>query len=178
MVEINTYANPYPYIKQKFTSFITEFLIATKQQEAIEQYGLQPFTLNVLDKRRTIVEKLVSLIRFSFSEDSIKALASKIRHFYDLYYLVNDAECLRYIQSSAFKADFSELLSHDQQEIDEPKGWQTKSISESPLATNFSEIWKSLRSVYQSELTHLAFVEIPNEQLIEKSFENIIQWIR
>lgn len=79
----------YPYVKQEITSFITEYLIATNQKQAIEQYSLQPFTLNVLDKRRTIVEKLVSLIRFSFSENITKALAGKIRHFYDLYYLAN-----------------------------------------------------------------------------------------
>jgi len=52
----------------------------------IEQYELKPFLINVLDKRRTIIEKLVSLIRFSFEDDIQKALASKIRHFYDLYY--------------------------------------------------------------------------------------------
>jgi hypothetical protein len=80
----------------------------------IEEYELAPFSINVLDKRRTMLEKLLSLIRFSFSEDAPKSIASKIRHFYDLYYLANDAECAKCIRSIDFQKDLSELLSHDQ----------------------------------------------------------------
>jgi hypothetical protein len=174
LIEINTYANPYPYVKQEITSFITEYLIAANQKEAIEQYALQPFFLNVLDKRRTVVEKLVSLIRFSFSEDTTKALASKIRHFYDLYYLINDLECSIYIQSPDFQKDLSKLLAHDQQEFDDPKGWQTQIITNSPLIINFPALWESLRSTYQTELTNLAFIAIPNEKLVAENLIKVI----
>ena len=98
IVEINAFANPYPNVKQEITSFITEYLTATNQTEAIVEYRLQPFSLNVLDKRQTMIEKLVSLFRFSFAENPRRTLAAKIRHFYDLYYLANDAECAAYIQ--------------------------------------------------------------------------------
>ena len=118
---------------------------------------------------------MVSLIRFSFSEDTTKALASKIRHFYDLYYLMNDSECLDYIQSPVFKADLSELFTHDQHEFDEPKGWQTKIFAESPLVTNFLKIWDNMKATYQNEVTHLAFVAIPNERLVKESFERLIR---
>ncbi|MDR1897286.1 MAG: nucleotidyl transferase AbiEii/AbiGii toxin family protein [Prevotellaceae bacterium] len=175
LIEINTYANPYPYVKQEITSFITEYLNYTNQKQAIEQYNLQPFTLNVLDKRRTIVEKLVSLIRFSFSEDTIKALSAKIRHFYDLYYLANDEECAKYIQSADFKKDLSELLAHDQQEFDEPQGWQTKTVADSPLITSFPALWKNLRFTYQSELANLAFTSIPDEKMIADSFVHVMK---
>jgi hypothetical protein len=75
LIEINTYANPYPYIKHDISSFITDYLIVINRQDLIEQYELEPFSINVLDKRRTIVEKLVSLIRFSFEEDALRAIA-------------------------------------------------------------------------------------------------------
>lgn len=172
-VEINSFANPYPYLQQEISSFITKFLSATNQQEIIEKYGLQAFSLNVLDKCRTMIEKLVSLIRFSFSENPIQAIASKIRHFYDLYYLTQDAECAEYMQSPHFKIDFSELLAHDKEAFDEPKGWQSKSLSESPLITDFPVLWESLRTVYQNELAQLAFVAIPEEKEIFQSFERI-----
>lgn len=71
IVEINSFANPYPFVKQEIYSFIARFLLESSQQKVIEQYGLQPFFLNVLDKRRTMIEKVVSLIRFSFSEMAI-----------------------------------------------------------------------------------------------------------
>jgi len=175
LIEINTYANPYPYIKQEISSFMADYFTAINRQDMIEQYELKPFSINVLDKRRTIVEKLVSLIRFSFEKDLQKALATKIRHFYDLYYLANDSGCIKYIQSVDFPKDLSELLIHDQREFDEPAGWQTKTIKESSLLTEFSTLWTGLSSIYQSELTPLAFSEIPDEKLVAESFMKIIE---
>jgi len=178
LIEINTYANPYPYIKQEFSSFLADYLTTINRQDLIEQYDLKPFEVNVLDKKQTLVEKLVSLIRFSFEDDVVKSIASKIRHFYDLYYLANDKECAEYLQSSKFKKDLSELLIHDQQEFDRPYGWQTKTIKESPLFKEFSTLWTILSVVYQNELTPLAFSEIPDEKLIAESFMKILKQLQ
>jgi len=175
ILEINSFANPYPFVQQKITSFIADFLSATNQTEVIQEYGLQQFSLNILDKRRTLVEKLVSLIRFSFEEDVHKALASKIRHFYDLYYLSNDDECVTYIQSLDFQKDLAELMIHDQQEFDKPINWQTKTVKDSPLFTEFPALWKNLKLIYKSALTPLAFSEIPDEKLVEERFIEILK---
>jgi len=175
LIEINTYANPYPYVKQEISSFMADYFTKINRQDMIEQYELKPFLINVLDKRRTIIEKLVSLIRFSFEDDIQKALAAKIRHFYDLHYLANDVECSEYINSADFQKDLSELLLHDQQEFDKPTGWQTKTIKDSPLLTEFLSLWTSLSSAYQSELEPLAFSEIPDKKLVAESFMKIIE---
>ena len=55
IVEINSFANPYPFVQQEITSFIAEFLIATNQTATIKEYELQKFSLNILDKRRTML---------------------------------------------------------------------------------------------------------------------------
>jgi predicted nucleotidyltransferase component of viral defense system len=175
LIEINTYANPYPYVKQEISSFIADYFMTINRQDMIEQYELKPFLINVLDKRRTIIEKLVSLNRFSFEEDIQKALAAKIRHFYDLYYLTNDEECSAYLNSADFQKDLPELLSNDQKEFEKPVGWQTKTVKESPLLTEFPTLWTNLSSIYQSELTPLAFSEIPDEKLVAESFMKIIE---
>ncbi|MDD2284436.1 MAG: nucleotidyl transferase AbiEii/AbiGii toxin family protein [Paludibacter sp.] len=177
IVEINSFANPYPYVKQDISSFITEFLLETNKQETIERYNLQGFSLNVLDKRRTMIEKLVSLVRFSFSENPTQAIQSKIRHFYDLYYLAQDTECTEYIGTDQFKTDFLELFEHDKAAFDTPDGWRMKEIMESPLTVNLPVLWEGLRATYQNELAQLAFTEIPNEKKIAESFEKIINRI-
>ncbi|MDD2269142.1 MAG: nucleotidyl transferase AbiEii/AbiGii toxin family protein [Eubacteriales bacterium] len=177
IVEINSFANPYPYLQQEITSFIVEFLQEKNQQQEIEEYGLQAFSLNVLDKCRTMLEKLVSLMRFSFSETPTQAIASKIRHFYDLYYLAQDSECWEYVQSSNFKSDFQELLEHDKEAFDTPEGWRIKEISDSPLVDDFLALWTGLRTTYQNELSQLAFVEIPDEKDVFRSFERLIRYI-
>jgi len=175
IVEINAFANPYPFLKQEITSFVSEFLVTTGRADLVEQYGIQPFLLNVLDKRRTLTEKLVSLIRFSFSEDATKAIASKIRHFYDLFYLAKDIECAEYLQSNSFKYDFAALLLHDQKAFDDPAGWQSMKIEDSILVTKFDELWRSVRSAYHQELTTLSFTILPNEALVAESFKQIIK---
>jgi hypothetical protein len=106
---------------------------------------------------------------FSFPENPTVELAAKIRHFYDLHFLVNDTECAKYIQSADFKKDLSELFAHDQLEFDAPEGWQTKTIVESPLIADFSTLWEKLKAVYKSELATLAFAGIPEEKEVEKS---------
>jgi predicted nucleotidyltransferase component of viral defense system len=173
-LEINTYANPYPYDAREITSFVGDFLGQTGNHALAEQYDLQKFEVNVLDKRQTMVEKLASLIRFSFSENLLVGLAAKIRHFYDLYYLANDAECSAYLRSAEFKNAIRELLVHDQQAFNVPKGWQSKKIVDSPLVTDFSGLWEKLRSTYQNELGALAFAKIPDEHKVADSFRSII----
>lgn len=175
LIEINTYANPYPYIKQDINSFIFNYLNMINRNDLIEKYGLQSFSLNVLDKRRTIIEKLVSLFRFSFAENPHRAFAAKIRHFYDLYYLANDKECAEYIQTTNFKTDFVELWAHDKQEFDTPVGWNEKEISQSPLVTNFPALWNFLKDVYLLELPQLAFVAIPDKEVIAEVFSWIVE---
>jgi hypothetical protein len=175
IVEINSFANPYPNVKQEITSFIAKYLAAYNQSAAIDEYGLQPFLLNVLDKRRTMIEKLVSLFRFSYAENPRRSLSAKIRYFYDLYYLAKDTECAAYIQTPDFKQDFVELLAHDKQSFDAPAGWQEKEITQSPLVTDFPQLWNFLRDVYQSELPKLAFVPVPDEKEVGNTFIQIVQ---
>ena len=175
LIEINTYANPYPYIRQEIDSFITNYLERINRIDLIERYGLQSFSLNVLDKRQTMIEKLVSLFRFSFAKNPHITLAAKIRHFYDLFYLAKDAECATYIQTPDFKQNFDTLLAHDKQEFDTPKNWQDKEIPQSPLIMDFPLLWNTLRNTYLSELQKLAFIPIPDEKEIEKMFTIIMQ---
>lgn len=88
---------------------------------------MQPFELNVLDKRRTLCEKAVSLIRFSFEDDAIAGVASKIRHFYDLYYLLQDNECIEYL-NTIFPEDVIQLIIHDKAEFDRPPKWKNSYV--------------------------------------------------
>ena len=178
IVEINSFANPYPNVKQEITSFIAEYLLANKQTEAIEEYGLQPFSLNVLDKRQTMIEKLVSLFRFSFADNPRRALSAKIRHFYDLYYLAKDNKCDTYVQSTDFKHDFKELLAHDKEAFDIPENWKEKEIKQSPLVTDFQALWNFLKDVYLSELPKLSFVTVPDEKEVAFVFTQIVEQLK
>jgi hypothetical protein len=46
--------------------------------------------------------------------------------------------------------------------FDEPGGWQTKPVLESPLLTDFSTIWEQIKVKYQSEISALTCDASPN----------------
>jgi hypothetical protein len=177
IVEINSFANPFPYQRLVIQSMVFDFLMQTRNEKYIEQYNLQSFQVNVLSKEQTLLEKMVSLIRFSFKENTVESISEKIRHFYDLYYLMKHPECSDFTASNSFKTQFNTILEHDREMFEEPTGWQNKSVSQSPLINDFSNVWKQLKEKYQTELSALAYRPIPDEKDVAKCFEELIKRI-
>lgn len=179
LIEINSFANPYPTEKRIVKSFITEFLERSGNTATIEEYDMQPFEIMVLDKRRTLTEKLVSLFRQSLAtENFIAEIVAKIRHFYDLYYLYQDEEIKAYLESEAFKQDFLSLYRHDQEAFDKPAGWKGKEPADSPLLSDFHSVWASLQSAYLREMPALAYRPIPEVDKIEQSVVAVLNYLR
>lgn len=177
IIEINSFANPFPFQRLTIQSFVFDFLMKTGNVKYIEQYNIQSFDVNVLNKEQTLLEKMVSLIRFSFEENTVESISNKIRHFYDLYFLMKNAECAAFVESDLFKKQFDAILKHDREMFEEPKEWQTKLISESPLVNDFSAIWKQLKIKYQTELSAFAYRTIPDEKSVAKIFSKLIKRI-
>lgn len=173
VVEINTYGNPYPYEQQSIKPFITEMMERHGMTKMIDGLDMKPFAINVLDKRRTLCEKLVSLLRFSFADDPIQGLTSKIRHLYDLHFLMQDKDCQMYLQKE-FSADLLDLIAHDKMEFDRPPLWKASDIKTSVLLTDFDNTWAKLSPTYLSELGALSYSELPDESTIAASMRALL----
>lgn len=173
LLEIVSFANPYPYQKIFIKSFLTEYLERTNRNDIIEEFGMQGFEVQVLAKSRTATEKLVSLIRHSLSADYISELKAKIRHFYDLHFLWNDPESRAYLKCDEFKSDFNALLSTDQARFKKPEGWCDKKVSDSPLISSFDKVWSELQETYSKELPELAYQSIPSPESVAESFKEL-----
>ena len=104
----------------------------------------------MLDKNQTLLEKLVSLIRFSFDKNPAQGAAGKIRHFYDLHYLMQDEDCISFVNRKSFKNDFTALLEQDKAIFDDPEGWKTKNYQDSPILTDIDKLWENLKHIYNS----------------------------
>lgn len=173
IIEVNSFANPFPYRSLAIQSFISEFLAQTGNGAMIDRYGLHPYQINTLSKEQTLLEKLSALIRFSYDAQPSVSLASKIRHFYDLYYLMADLDCHAFVRSPEFLARFEELMRHDRELFDIPDSWGAHPMSSSPLLTGFDDLWKQLQETYTRELTALTFAPIPEAQEIAKQFKTL-----
>ena len=148
-------------------------------EDMIEMYHLEPFELNVLSLKQTLCEKIVSLIRFSMSEQSTASLSSKIRHFYDLNALLNIKELEDYVCRKDFVRDIKTLVEYDQQSFDEPLGWKDlKDINKSPLVVDFDHLWEILTPKYVENLSAIAYRDIPSSNTIKASFLKILKSLR
>ena len=174
-LEIVSFANPYPYLRVKVGSLLRDFLIKAGRRDVAEEYGLGEFEINVLDLKRTAVEKVVSLVRQSLSDDYVTNLTAKIRHFYDLHFLWQNEECRSYLHSDEFSRDFSSLLSEDQARFREPSGWQGRELADSPLITSLDAVWARLAPTYDSELPELAYRRIPDQSEVFASIREIFK---
>lgn len=169
LVEINSFANPYPWQIKRVQSFVTEFLRQTGNDAIVEQYDLGEISVPVLDKCCTLSEKLVSLIRCSLANKYAEQMNAKIRHFYDIYYLYQDTDCRQYVESDTFLQDFRILLQHDREQFCKPDGWQSRPLSDSSLVRDWHNTWHALQSTYLRELPDLSYRDIPSADEIEQS---------
>jgi hypothetical protein len=178
LLEINSFANPIPFAKHTVSNFIREYLLKSEHPDIIQEFDLDSFEINVLDKRTTLTEKLVSIIRFSLSDNAKTDLAAKIRHFYDLHYLCQDDECVAFIESESFMNTFNQLLEHDRKLFEHPSGWQNKQLKESTLINDLPDMWSSLQSKYLQELPSLAYSSIPAPAEIFNSLKYLLSQIK
>lgn len=71
------------------------------------------------------------------------------------------------------------LFDHDQQKFEKPDGWKGKTMANSPLLTDFCEIWeKNLQFLYLRELPDLAYQEIPTTTAIEENISTILSVVK
>ena len=98
VVEATWLGNFEPSSEMQVSSYIYAMMKAKGQDKLIKQYKMVPFTIQVLSKLRTICEKIMSLVRFSRSEDPIADLRNKIRHVYDIHHLLKDEEIRQFFE--------------------------------------------------------------------------------
>ncbi|MCH5243829.1 MAG: nucleotidyl transferase AbiEii/AbiGii toxin family protein [Lentimicrobiaceae bacterium] len=176
-VEINTYGNPYPYVQRSVHSFIAEMMERRERTDMLKEMDMAPFIINVLDKRRTLCEKVVSLLRFSFEDDPVKGLVSKVRHFYDLYYLMKDEACRDYLKTD-FRAELAALIAHDKESFDRPPLWRTSELSSSVLLAGFDTVWDKVAPVYLTEVGALSYGEIPEPNEVADVLKGLMREVQ
>ena len=79
--EITSFMQPHPYWRLSLSAFIEKYLMENGLEAVVDEYKLNRFELNVLAIERTVVEKLVSLIRMSYEDGaSINYWTRKVRY--------------------------------------------------------------------------------------------------
>lgn len=162
-----------PYNTKSIISYVGKMMIDNGNKDIAEEYGLIPFTMKVLDPKRTICEKIMSLVRFSYGENPIENLKQKIRHTYDLHKLLNQKEFIDYFNSYDFEIMLLEVAKNDLVSFKNNNKWLEYHPNEALLFKNLDEIWGRLSVVYNEEFSNLVYGELPNQNDVLKTLKMI-----
>lgn len=163
VVEATWLGNFEPYSHMQVRSYVHDMMKAQGQDELIAQYNLAPFSIQVLSKLRTFCEKIMSLVRFSRSEEPIADLRNKIRHVYDIHQMLKDDEVLQFFGSGDFgkmlmKVGNDDMIGYKNNNDWIPEHPSTALIFDQPQAT-----WGQLSSAYHGDFKDLVTGELPAE---------------
>lgn len=178
VVEASMLGNFEPYHSMEISSFIYEMMMEKKQQELAEKYDMLPFTIQVLDIQRTICEKIMSLVRFSYDEDPIDSLSNKIRHAYDIHQLLKLPELKAFFESSAFDEMLLKVGNDDIDSFRNNNAWLPHHPREALIFRDTEDTWSKLRNTYNNSFSGLVYGEFPNSDAILTDLKLVSERVR
>lgn len=162
-----------PFTTKTINSFVGEMMIKNGQSSIANEYGLLPFEVLVLEPIRTICEKIMSLVRFSYSEDGIESLKNKIRHTYDLHQMLQNKDLLNYFNSTDFDEMLLKVANDDVESFKNNNQWLIHHPSKAIIFDKLEIVWKELTPTYNSKFKDLTFGYFPNDTEIFATLKNI-----
>jgi len=173
VVEATWFGYYEPYIAHPLSSYIHDMMLAQNQQAMIEEFALLPFQGNVLQLTRTLCEKIMSLVRFSYSINPMAALRMKIRHLYDLHKMLEDRELSAFFNSNEFDIFICKVAQDDVQSFRNNNEWLVHHPTDALLFRDVEGCWAGLKATYTGDFSGLVYGEIPGEQQIFATLERI-----
>lgn len=162
-----------PYTTKSIVSFVGQMMLDNKQSEIAKENGLLPFELLALEPIRTICEKIMSLVRFSYGENPIDDLKKKIRHTYDLHQLLKQEEFLKFFQSKAFDEMLLKVANDDVASFKNNNQWLVYHPNEALIFKDLDNVWNELKTIYNGDFKNLVYGELPKEEAILETLKMI-----
>lgn len=164
-----------PYHKQHISSYIFEMMQMNNQLHIAKTYGMLPFEVQVLDVKRTICEKIMSLVRFSYGDDVIYDLRNKIRHTYDIHQLLKQDTIKAFFNSSEFDSMLLTVGNDDVLSFKSRNKWLENHPKDALLFTNTQDVWNELKGTYNNEFKDLVYGQLPKDIDVLKTLLEVKQ---
>lgn len=167
-----------PYSKLEVKSLIAEMMLEMNQHGVINEYSLEPFEVSVLDAERTLCEKIMSLVRFSFTENPIFDLRNKVRHMYDIHLLCKDEKIQAFFRSIDFDKMLLKVAQDDVSSFKNNNKWLLNHPATAVIFSASSTIWQQIEFTYRTSFKELVFGEFPHEHEILSTLLNVSERLR
>ncbi|MBF2052132.1 MAG: nucleotidyl transferase AbiEii/AbiGii toxin family protein [Candidatus Sericytochromatia bacterium] len=178
IIEINAFANPYPFENLPIHSLIGGFLSQQGRTDILQAYDLAPFTLQVLHPTRTLAEKILALARAAYHPQPVLQLGFKIRHIYDIFCLMQQAELQDFVASSAFFDTLRAVQADDAQNTEFQGAWASQPLSESWIYRDDASLWEALAPVYSGAFATLTYGDLPPLDQVRQIFTVLAERLR
>lgn len=162
-----------PYTTKSIVSFVGQMMLENKQSDLAKENGLLPFDLLALDPIRTICEKIMSLVRFSYGENPIDDLKKKIRHTYDLHQLLKQEEFLNFFRSKKFDDMLQKVANDDVASYRNNNKWLNHHPNEALIFKDLKIVWNEMKSIYSGDFKNLVYGELPKEESVFETLKMI-----
>ncbi|MEA3496910.1 MAG: nucleotidyl transferase AbiEii/AbiGii toxin family protein [Bacteroidota bacterium] len=164
-----------PFEKGKVNSLIYEMTIETNQLEIADKYGMKPFEVNVLSPKRTFCEKIMSLVRFSYTNSPIEDLNNKIRHVYDLNQMLRNKEVEYFFNSKEFEELLVNVATDDRLSFKSGNEWLKNHPTQALIFKDSKDVWNKLKTNYFSTFSKLVYGELPKDVEILETLKKLTE---
>ena len=148
-------------------------MMDNKQSEIAKENGLLSFDLLALEPIRTICEKIMSLVRFSYGENPMINLKKKIRHTYDLHQLLKQDVFSEFFHSTAFEEMLLKVANDDIASFRNNNKWLNNHPNQALVFRDLENVWRELKPIYKDDFKNLVYGELPNEEAVLKTLKMI-----
>ena len=162
-----------PHTTKSIVSFVGQMMMDNEQFDIAKENILLPFDLLALEPTRTICEKVMSLVRFSYGENPIDDLKKKIRHTYDLHQLLKQDEFLKFFQSTAFDEMLLKVANDDVASFRNNNKWLNYHPNEALIFKDLENIWSELKTIYNGDFKNLVYGVLPKDEAILQTLKMI-----
>jgi len=147
-LEVSHLGNFEPNVSKPIRTLIADYINSTPNIELITQFGLGDFEVKALAVERTFCEKIISLVRFSYTDSPITDLSNKVRHTYDLTLLLRLDSIKDFVNSDSFGIMLLQVAKDDDKAIPNNKEWLYNHPKEALIFSDTVMVWNVLKKVY------------------------------
>lgn len=173
LIEINAFAIPEPLEFLPVQTLIADALLNQGRSDLIEDYGLTGFPVQVLSIRRTLVEKLLGIIKDSYHDDPVGRLSNRIRHLYDICQILKREEHQAFLDGDDFHALCAVCIEDERSGGFEQAAYLEHPLGQAPLFDKFQEWSPALRQTYEKVFSQFVYGDLPTMGEIDETIDII-----
>ncbi|WP_024336174.1 nucleotidyl transferase AbiEii/AbiGii toxin family protein [Desulfotignum balticum] len=163
ILEASLLGNSEPFTKQKISSYLLDFMIHAGTEDLIKKHNMAAFNVQALSVKRTLCEKIMSLVRFSQVENRDVILSSKVRHIYDLHLMLKNEEILSFFNENDFIKMLVKVGEDDFVGYKNNNEWLKNHPGSAIIFDSPEKVWPPIMKAYQGSFKQMVYGELPSE---------------